>query len=147
MPRANTVSRSLDDLTVGELRAVLAWDREESATVAEVLAAHGETAQVMAAYEIDTRQYAAAYVDRRNARHAAALAEAAARADKGARGQGSGAAMAARQEARLEADELFARRSPLLDFADWVRLDRPDVHEVEVGVIRRSIAAMTELVR
>lgn len=146
MPRANTLTRSLDDLTVGELRAVLAWDREESATVAEVLAAHSETARVMAGYELEVRQYNA-YVNRRNARHAAALADAAGKADKAHRGHHDGARMAARQEARLEADELFARRAPLLDCAEWVDLDRPDVHELEIGVIRRAVEAMTELVR
>ena len=55
--------------------------------------------------------------------------------------------MAARREARLEADGSFARRSPPLSFSEWVRLDRPDVHEVEVGVIRRALESMTELVR
>jgi hypothetical protein len=84
---------------------------------------------------------------RREARHAAALADAAAKADTAHRGQHDGARMAARREARLEADEMFARRSPLLSFGEWVALGQPEVHEVEVGVIRRAVSAMTELVR
>ena len=146
MPRANTPSRSFDDLTVGELRRLLFAGLDESLSLTDALTVLHDSDQAVAVHEADTREFEA-YRARREARHAAALSDAAAASDKAHRGQHDGARMAARQEARLEADELFARRSPLLDFQEWVELDRPEVHEVEVGVFRRAVEAMTELVR
>ena len=134
MPRANTPSRSFDDLTVGELRRLLFAGLDESLSLTDALTVLHDSDQAVAVHEADTRAFEA-YRARREARHAAALSDAAAASDK------------AHQEARLEADELFARRSPLLDFQEWVELDRPEVHEVEVGVFRRAVEAMTELVR
>jgi hypothetical protein len=145
MPRVNPTNRSLDDLTVGELRAVLA-SGDESVTIADALANLAEANRVSAAHEQAVREYNS-YVDRRDARHAAALAEAATAADKANRRNGDGARMAARQAARLEADETFERRQPLLSFTEWQSAGNPDVHEVEAGVLRRAVQSFTELVQ
>jgi hypothetical protein len=146
-PRVNLpTTRSLDDLTVGELRRLLHAGIDESLTVVDALAALHESDQATAAHELDVRQYNA-YVDRRDARHAAALAEAATAADKANRTTGDGARMAARQAARLEADETFERRQPLLSFTEWQSAGKPDVLEVEAGVLRRAVQSFTELVQ
>jgi len=144
-PRVNLPQpRSLDDLTVGELRAVLAGG-DESVTVVEAVAALHEANRVNAAHEIDLRAFES-YLARRETRRAAALQSAAQAAHKRASSPGSPSAMAARQEARVDAFETFEQHEPLLDFASWVDRGRPD--EYAVGVIRRAIkkAVTSELV-
>jgi hypothetical protein len=144
MPRVNPTNRSLDDLTVGELRRLVhAGGLDESTTVGAALAELAESDRVGELHAADVNAYNA-YVDRRETRRAAALTEAAAAADKGARGHGDGAAMAARQAARLETHETFEQREKLLGFAEWVGLGQPDVHEV--GVIRRAAQTVKDMV-
>jgi hypothetical protein len=139
MPRANA-TRSLDEMTVGDLRRLVHAGADENLTLSDALTTFHESDQASAAHELDLRAFEA-YRARRDARHAAALAEAARAADKANRSHGDGARMAARQAARLEADETFAQREPLLAFQAWIEAGRPDVHQV--SAIRRVVKAVT----
>jgi hypothetical protein len=139
-PRLNhPPGRALDDLTVGDLRRLVNGGLDESTTIAAALAALAEGDRASELHAADVRAFES-YRARRETRRAAALTEAASAADKGARGHGDGAAMAARQAARLETAEAFEQREPLLEFAAWIDLGRPDVHTV--GVIRRAVATV-----
>ena len=144
MPRVNAPARSLDDLTVGELRRLLHGGMDESLTIADALTALHESDRMAELHERDTAAYEA-YATRRAALLAAALSEAVTAADKANLRDGDGARMAARQAARLETAENFDKSHPLLDFADWQQAGQPDVPEV--GVIRRAAQTLTELVR
>jgi hypothetical protein len=143
MPRANAPNRTLNDVSVAELKAVLAGG-DESATVAAALDQLTEANRVVAEHELDVTAYQA-YVDRRNARHSEALAMAAAASDKTHQGHHDGTRLASRQAARLARDEEFAVREPLLRFADWAERGRPEIHQV--SATRRVVeAVMSELV-
>ena len=132
--------RILEEMNVGNLRRLLHADLDEGLTISAALDALAETDRLSAAHDIDTRQYHA-YVDRREARRAEALAEAAAASDRALRGRGDGERMAGRQTARGEAAEAFGQREPLLDFNDWVQHDRPEVYEG--SELRRGFKAVT----
>jgi hypothetical protein len=138
-PRVNLPpGRTVDELTVGQLRAVLA-SSDESLTIGEALDVIIEASRVTAAHEIDTRAYGE-YVSRRQARHAQAL-EVAAAAVKVDPRMASADGWHRRQEARLEAAEQFDIREPLLEFRDWIEHDRPEIHQV--GAIRRALRTVT----
>jgi hypothetical protein len=100
MPRASALSRSLNDVTIGELRAVLAGGNDAD-TIAEALDVIIEASRVSAAHAIDTRAYGE-YVSRRQTRHAQAL-EVAAAAVKVDPRMASADSWHRRQQARLEA--------------------------------------------
>ena len=138
-PRVNLPpALTLADVTIGELRAVLAAGNEGD-TIADALAAITEAARVGAAHALDVREYQA-YVDRRQARHAQALEAAAATVKVDPR-VASADSWQRRQEARLEAAENFEIREPLLEFAAWIDLDRPEVYAG--SAIRRALRAVT----
>ena len=136
MSRANTAP-SLADITVGELRSVLAGGNDGD-TIAEALAAIAEAARVGAEHESETCEYRA-YIERRQARHAEALERASAGAE--VRPTISSAdAWHRRQEARREAAEEFEIREPRLEFAAWVQHDRPAIYQV--NAIKRAVQAV-----
>jgi hypothetical protein len=145
--RANTLTRSLEDITVGELRRLLHADLDERETIGAALTALHESDQASAAHEADVAEFER-YRAHREDRRAAALAAAAAAADRGTTSvTPTNHGWQRRQDARVEAAEAFERREPRLEFADWQQLGRPEVHGVETGAFRRAMQTFTELVQ
>lgn len=143
-----TRTNRLDQITVGDVRALIHFDGAEDTPIGDALDQIAAANQAAAAHELDVRAFDA-YRLRREQRQGAALAEAAAAADKANRGESDGAKMAGRRQARQDAFEHFQIAEPPLDFQQWVDLGKPDVHEINVPRptrVQRAAGAVVGLV-
>lgn len=125
------MSRSIESMTVGDLRRLMAYDGPETHVLATALANIVEGDRVQGEHEVRLRGYEA-YVERRQVRCNDAVEEAAIEANRAA--VGDGAKIAARREARAELYEDFQRCEPLLEFQEWIDYGQPDVHALAVPI-------------
>jgi hypothetical protein len=125
---------SLEDLTVGELRRVLAQGASEM-TIREAFAALNEADEIARLHEQTSASYRH-YVEARLQRLAAVEQEAMDEADREQQHSGrpwpnAEARFMARRDAGLEVRERFLLDEPLLAFADWVDAGAPERYRAE----------------